>query len=140
MTLIVDTSDIRSIIAILPNGAEFGTLTAQGTWGRSPHTLEMRKAVLALRRKKLIYYTEYDDPIQIYVDYLGSRALQNKTARRKFVATQSTQKSKNIIKNKSDGVKPESKSKITSKKKSSVKQTTEKKSTKILPKLKTFTY
>lgn len=100
LTLIIDTSDIRSVTVLLPNGAEFGILTAQGVWGRTPHTLEMRKAILNLKNRRLIHYTESDDPIQIYLDYLGEKSIKNRTARRKFANAKQVQKQK---KSKNDG-------------------------------------
>ena len=92
LTVVVDPEDIRSVFAFLPSGAEFGVLTAQGKWGRTPHTLEMRQATLALRNKKLIWYAETDDPVQVYLDYLGREALKSKNARRKYASVMQANK------------------------------------------------
>jgi transposase InsO family protein len=92
LTIVIDPQDIRSIFAFLPSGAEFGILTAQGKWGRTPHTLEMRQAIFALRNKKLIWYTEQDDPVHVYLDYLGREALKSKNARRKYAGVQQANK------------------------------------------------
>lgn len=96
LTLVVDPSDIRSIKAFLPGGAELGILTAQGIWGRTPHTLEMRKAIIGLRIKRLIHYTESDDPIQVYLDYLGKKAPKSRASRRKLASYQHSQRQKLI--------------------------------------------
>jgi putative transposase len=78
LRLFVDPENASSLRAFLPNGAELGVLTAHGIWGRTPHTLEARKAIFALRRRKLIRYTERDDVIQVYLDFLAKRALLSK--------------------------------------------------------------
>lgn len=140
LTLIIDTSDIRSITAILPNGAEFGKLGAQGIWGRSPHSLEMRKAILALKYKKLIWYTESDDPVQVYTDYLGEQSVNNKTARRKLAKTRQTQKMGNIAENENSEPVSQVPSGKRQKSQSKGDKPVESKSKKPLPKLKTFTY
>lgn len=88
LTLSVDPEDPRSLIAFLPSGAELGILTARGIWGREPHTLKMRSAIGQLRHKKLIHYTQNDDPIHIYLDYLAKKAQTSKGAARQYAATQ----------------------------------------------------
>ena len=143
LTLIVDTTDVRSVKAILPNGAEFGVLTAQGIWGRVPHGLEMRKAILKLRHKNLIHYTESDDPIQVYMDYLSQSAGKNKTSRRKMAAVQRVQKSSEF-KPEITADKVDNKGSKRKKKKSATKngeqQNSDSKPERKLPRLKTFTY
>jgi hypothetical protein len=141
LTLIVDPSNIHSVTAFLPNGAELGVLTAQGAWGRASHTLKMRKEILDLKYKKLIWYTESDDPVQIYMDYLGKRAIESKTARRKLASARQSQRTKNITENNSE-LECQSickkQRKNSSKKDSSTRSIP--KSKKSLPRLKTFTY
>lgn len=88
LTLSVDPDDPRSLMAYLPDGSEFGSLTAHGVWGRVPHTLETRKAILALRHRRLLWYTESQDPVQVYMDYLATQATGHKKAVRKYVKTQ----------------------------------------------------
>lgn len=87
LTLIVNPDDIRSLVAYLPGGAEFGTLTAHRPWGRTPHTLEIRKAILALQHRRLLWYTSEQDPVQVYLDYLATQA-GSKTAARVFAKSQ----------------------------------------------------
>lgn len=81
LTLHVNGEDLRCVKAFLPDGAELGILTAYGAWGRTPHTLEMRRAINSLRRRKLIKFIEGDDPILVYHDYLAKEALVRKRAR-----------------------------------------------------------
>lgn len=88
LSISVDPEDPRSLVAFLPSGAELGVLTAHGLWGRSPHTLKMRSAIGELRRKKLIHYTQTDDPIHIYLDFLAVKAQTSKSAARQYAATQ----------------------------------------------------
>jgi hypothetical protein len=77
LTLIMDPDDPRSVTAFLPDGAEFGTLTGNSFWGITPHTLEMRKAILTLQKKRLLYLSDNQDPVTEYLKYLAS-ASQNK--------------------------------------------------------------
>lgn len=88
LTLSVDPDDPRSLMAYLPDGSELGRLTAHGVWGRVPHTLEIRKAILALRHRRLLWYAENQDPVQVYMDYLASQATGHKKAVREYVKTQ----------------------------------------------------
>lgn len=88
LTLMVNPDDVRSLLAYLPDGAEFGTLTAHRPWGRIPHTLEVRKAILTLRHRRLLWYTAEQDPIQVYLDYLATQAGNSKTAVREFAKAQ----------------------------------------------------
>jgi hypothetical protein len=88
LMLVVNPDDIRSMVAYLPNGSEFGMLTAHRPWGRTPHTLEVRKAIMALRHKRLLWYTSEQDPIQVYLDYLGTQPIESKATTRKFAKAQ----------------------------------------------------
>lgn len=86
LDLSVTPDDLRSIIAYLPDGSEFGSLTGHGRWGRTPHTMEMREAILTLKHKKLLFYTEEQDPVQVYMDHLSkqkSKRSANKLAEAK---------------------------------------------------------
>jgi hypothetical protein len=88
LTLIVNPDDGRSLVAYLSDGSEFGALTAHRPWGRTPHTLEVRKAILALRHRRLLWYTAEQDPIQVYLDYLATQAGKSKATVREFAKTQ----------------------------------------------------
>lgn len=80
LSLLVDPDDLRCVTAYLEDGREFGVLTAHGLWGRTPHSLTVRKAINALRLRKLIFYTDSDDPIRVYMKYLNGQAPTNKRA------------------------------------------------------------
>jgi len=73
LDLSVDPDDLRLLVAYLPDGSELGVLTAHGFWGRTPHTFEMRDAILELKHKKLLFYTEQQDPIHVYMDHLTTQ-------------------------------------------------------------------
>lgn len=81
LSLLVDPDDLRCITAFLEDGREFGVLTAHGHWGRTPHSLTVRKAIGKLRTKKMIFYTDHQDPIRVYMDYLSQQAARSKAAR-----------------------------------------------------------
>lgn len=140
LTLIIDPTNIQSIIAILPNGAELGILSAQGPWRRSPHSLDMREDILKLKNKKRVSYTDFDDAVHVYMDYLGKESFRSKAARRKLASARQSQKAVKAAKNNKSvsSTKPKKQSKIESKKINSDKSET--KSKKSLPRLKTFTY
>ncbi|HBB89504.1 MAG TPA: hypothetical protein DC047_18015 [Blastocatellia bacterium] len=73
LDLSVNPDDMRSLVAYLPDGSELGVLTAHGLWGRTPHTFEMREAILELKHKQLLFYTEQQDPIHVYMDLLTTQ-------------------------------------------------------------------
>lgn len=81
LTLVMDPEDPRSVTAFFPDGAELGVLTANGFWGVTPHTLEMRKAILSLIKKRHLYIAENQDPIPVYLDYLATAKKSKATAR-----------------------------------------------------------
>jgi putative transposase len=71
-------SDMRNVQAYLPDRTELGTLTAQGYWGQTRHTLTLRKTILRLRRAGQLRYLETSDPFAAYLEYHRSRAAKNK--------------------------------------------------------------
>lgn len=95
LTLSINSEDPRSLLAFLPGGSELGILTAHGFWGRTPHTLEVRRAILALKHRRLLWYTTEQDPIQVYLDYLATRSPKSKAAAREFAKVQRMPKRRN---------------------------------------------
>ncbi|WP_405117649.1 hypothetical protein MHB43_17865 [Paenibacillus sp. FSL H8-0317] len=85
LILHVNVDDLRTLKAYLPDGSEFGYLTASGRWSLTPHSLQTRKSINSLVKDKLIHLTTWDDPIFIYTDYLmnqkKSKKLVNKQVR-----------------------------------------------------------
>ena len=88
LDLLVNPTDIRVVKAFLPDGAEFGFLTAVGKWGVIPHTLQLRKEINKAKSKKLIHFTESDDPIETYNKHLLLTAKQKKSSRNKLAKLQ----------------------------------------------------
>jgi hypothetical protein len=71
--LIVDPEDARCLEAYLPSGAAFGVLTARGFWGVRPHTVDQRIAIHSLKRDRLLYVTETQDPFPAYLRHLATK-------------------------------------------------------------------
>ncbi len=90
LTLLVDPEDLRCLTGYLDDGQEFGILTAHGFWSRSPHSLTVRKAINRLRIRKMIFYTDSDDPVMVYLDYKNHQAVTNKQARGQVAKLQTT--------------------------------------------------
>lgn len=74
----VNVDDLRTIRAFLSDGSEFDYLTAAGKWSITPHTLQTRKAINSLVRRRLVYLTTWDDPLFIYTEYLMKNAANGK--------------------------------------------------------------
>jgi putative transposase len=80
LSLLVNVEDLRVIKAFLPDGSEFGYLTASGKWGVVPHSLKTRKEINKLKERKVIRFTERDSPVEVYRNYLASKRKDNKAA------------------------------------------------------------
>ncbi|MNW37249.1 Integrase core domain protein [compost metagenome] len=88
LTLIVNIDDIRMIQAFLPDGSEFGYLMAYGIWGVTPHSLRTRKAINKLKKDRKIFFNSYQNPFQIYHEYIASKAKSVKSMRNKLAQLQ----------------------------------------------------
>jgi hypothetical protein len=69
----LDEDDMRQVRASLPNGGDLGFLGAAGRWGETPHTRKTRKAINSLLSRGILVLSEFDDPIQVYLRYLGTQ-------------------------------------------------------------------
>ena len=67
--LTVNPDDIRVIQAALPDGSALGPLTAHGIWGRTPHSLAVRRAIFRLRNRREIFWSDAEDPMDKYLEY-----------------------------------------------------------------------
>ena len=74
LTLSVNPQDLRFIIAYLEDGSELGVLRANGKWGEILHSLKTRQEINQLKEKLILHFTTYDDPIQIYINYLQKKS------------------------------------------------------------------
>jgi len=81
LDLLININDLRLIKAYLPDGSDFGILTAKGKWGITPHNLKMRKQINKLKNDKRIHYTSQDDPVIIVQRHFEEVALNQKTKR-----------------------------------------------------------
>lgn len=88
LDLVINTDDLRVIRAYLPDGSELGVLKASGKWALTPHTLQVRKEIYKLRRKKLLNFLSKEDPIEIYYKYLNESSKSNKNDRNKLASLQ----------------------------------------------------
>ena len=79
ISLEIDVSDLRTVKAYGPSGAEIGVLRAAPPWHRTPHSLEMRQAVNALVSRKMLHYLDQDDPVMALLKHLESLARKGKT-------------------------------------------------------------
>lgn len=84
LDLLVNIDDIRILRAYLPDGSEFGLLTATGKWGVRPHSLKTRKVINSLRNKNEFQITTFVDPIDVYQHYLESKSVKSKVPRNKL--------------------------------------------------------
>lgn len=84
LDLLINIDDLRTIRAYLPDGSEFGLLTAHGKWGVTPHSLKIRKIINKLKAEKKINFTMYDNPLEIYNQYLSSQLQNSKKERNKL--------------------------------------------------------
>jgi hypothetical protein len=89
LTLIVNTDEIRSLRAFLPNGAELGVLCAMGKWSQTPHSLTTRKAANSRRALKVQHNVAPGnaDPVHVLMDAYSKAALTSKRAATKYEQT-----------------------------------------------------
>lgn len=74
MRVHIRESNMCSVTVYHQSGEELGTLHAQGAWGRTVHTREMRKQINALRDSGELVVGYQDNPIVALINHLGSQA------------------------------------------------------------------
>ncbi len=94
LELLINTDDLRVIKAFLTDGSELGNLTAIGKWGVNPHNLRTRKAINKLKNNKMIHFNQYEDPINIYQNYLEKESIKNKSSRNKLASLNQSKKNR----------------------------------------------
>ena len=113
LNLIININDLRVIKAYLPDGSEFGYLTATGKWGVAPHSLQTRKQIKKLKSLKQIYYTSEDDPTIIYQKHLEENAIRHKNKRNylaelnRYKVKMSNEENKKVTETKVEILKPD---------------------------------
>ncbi|WHZ60077.1 hypothetical protein [Metabacillus hrfriensis] len=81
LTLHVNTEDIRTLRAFLPNGAELGILEVTGHWRYQKHSLVLRKKIMGMIKSKLIQCSDSDDVLAAYEKHLINKAMDSKSTR-----------------------------------------------------------
>ena len=74
MRVHVRESNMCSVMVYHESGEELGILNAQGAWGHTVHTREMRRQINALRDSGEIVVGYQDNPITVLLNHLGSQA------------------------------------------------------------------
>lgn len=72
MRVHVRESNMCNVMVYHESGEELGILRAQGAWGQTVHTREMRKQINALRDSGEIVVGYQDNPVVVLLNYLGS--------------------------------------------------------------------
>jgi transposase InsO family protein len=82
LTLVVDTDDLRTLTAFLPDGSELGILSAMGKWAQTPHSLTTRKLANSRRVLKVQHNADpgNPDPVLALIEDLSHEASSNKRA------------------------------------------------------------
>lgn len=83
-------ANMCTLTAYLEDGQELGPLSAQGGWGKSPHTREMRKQIWALFDAGELTLAPGDDPIQKFIQALAASAYRDATKRPKATSRAGT--------------------------------------------------
>jgi len=74
----IDEDDYRQVQAFTLDGSDLGFLKAKGRWGVTRHSRRTRKAINSLITKRILVLTEFDNPIQRYLEHLSTPTKKNK--------------------------------------------------------------
>lgn len=96
LTLFIDEENIQTIQAYNEDGTYYDTLTASGKWSRMPHSLIMRKLIMKHRNIEEFNYLDHQDPIAAYQEFLKTKSISDKQARRKLQEIERYKKEHNI--------------------------------------------
>lgn len=91
LRLHVRESNLCTVTAYLESGEEIGVLTAQGAWGRVPHTREMRKQINALIDARELANVPGDDPVQKLLSYYAAQVVKQ-TSKNRFKVSRAATK------------------------------------------------
>ena len=67
-----DDADYRFVRAFLSNGSELGVLTVGGKWAKTKHSRKTRQMISRLLCRRILVWSEFDDPVKAYLRYLGT--------------------------------------------------------------------
>lgn len=96
LIIYINPEDLRYGEAYFSDGAELGMLQAIGFWGRTPHTIHMRRAINKNRHNQLKHYADNEDVIQNYLDNVQKEALAGKKGRHKLINVTKAQRNVEI--------------------------------------------
>jgi hypothetical protein len=82
----VDARDGRTAEAYELSGRLIGTLKVRRGWALTRHSLELRKAICALRNAGELIIDEAADPVQAYCRYLADKARSERRASRQTIS------------------------------------------------------
>ncbi|WP_028400241.1 hypothetical protein [Ectobacillus panaciterrae] len=80
----MNTDGLRTVRSFLPDGNELGVLEATGKWSLQKHPLHIRRTINHPKQRKLLYFTQFDNPIDHYNRYLEEKAKEDKRSRNKM--------------------------------------------------------
>lgn len=83
-------SNMCQVDAYFESGEELGTLQAQGSWGRTPHTREMRKQIMTLADAGELVLSPNDDPVLQLLQYYAAKAYGDALERPKSISKAAT--------------------------------------------------
>ena len=77
LSLRPDYRNLQHVIAFDATGTEFGTLTAEGVWGKVPHDTRIKKLFLTHRKEGRLGKRADDQPLQMLFAFLTAGAKTN---------------------------------------------------------------
>lgn len=86
----IRATDMCSVRAFHESGEELGILTAQGPWGQTRHTREMRKEINALRDSGQLNVRYNDNPIVALLRHLQSETVKDATKKPRKISRSAT--------------------------------------------------
>lgn len=82
----VRLSDLRVILAYLPDGTSLGPLTAAGVWGIWPHSYTIRKLLFSSETLRHLTFQDTQDPGDALLQEFARRAKKSKRAATMYAA------------------------------------------------------
>lgn len=84
------SADIRYLRGFV-DGKDIGILEVKGGWALSAHDLLTRQTIARMKLRKYLHYQEHEDPVQVFLDHLETRAIHSKRARNLLADTRFSQ-------------------------------------------------
>jgi putative transposase len=71
-------ADYRQVRAYFSNGAELGILSVGGKWAKTKHSRRTRLAINRLVSRRVLIWSQFDDPVRAYFNYLATPTKKGK--------------------------------------------------------------